>query len=111
MASLPADDYYGVLGVDAGVDGVELRRAWRRLAARWHPDRAGEGATAHFQRLSAADTVLWGPVARATCDRPGGAVGVGVEARGAPAAAATTPAGGGAVRASAPGVMLKRISG
>ena len=54
MPSPPADDYYAVLGVHADAGAEELRTAWRQLAARWHPDRAGTGATATFQRLSAA---------------------------------------------------------
>jgi DnaJ-class molecular chaperone len=37
-----------LLGIDAEADRAELRRAWRRLALRWHPDRAGPGATATF---------------------------------------------------------------
>ena len=35
MASPPSEDYYALLGVSAGVDGEELRRAWRALAARY----------------------------------------------------------------------------
>ena len=63
------DDYYALLGIDAEADGAELRRAWRRLALRWHPDRAGPGATATFQKILAAYTVLSDPVARAAYDR------------------------------------------
>src|SRR3954467_14228117 len=63
------DDYYALLGVDPGADAVQLRRVWRRLALRWHPDRAGPAATATFQKLSIAYAVLSDPVARAEYDQ------------------------------------------
>jgi molecular chaperone DnaJ len=69
MPSLPADDYYELLGVPSGADREELRKAWRQLALQWHPDRAGDAATATFQKLSAAYAVLSDPVARAAYDR------------------------------------------
>src|SRR3954463_6896304 len=61
----PPEDYYALLGVDPDVDAVQLRRIWRQLALRWHPDRAGPSATATFQKLSIAYAVLSDPVARA----------------------------------------------
>ena len=63
------EDYYVLLGVDAGADGVALRRAWRKLALQWHPDHAGPAGTAIFQKIFAAYTVLADPVARAAYDR------------------------------------------
>src|SRR5438132_7394383 len=69
MGAVPPDDYYALLGIDADADAAKLRRAWRRLALRWHPDRAGPGATATFQTISMAYTVLSDPVARAAYDR------------------------------------------
>jgi len=68
-----ADDYYGLLGIDAAADGAELRRAWHRLALRWHTDRAGPGAKARFQKILAAYMVLSDPVDRAAYDRRRGA--------------------------------------
>lgn len=32
-------DYYRVLGVSANVDAVTIKRAYRKLALQWHPDR------------------------------------------------------------------------
>ena len=72
MGSEPAEDYYLLLGVEVDVDRVQLRRAWRKLALRWHPDRAGAEATATFQKLSVAYAVLSDPIARATYDRQRG---------------------------------------
>ena len=69
MASRPSDDYYALLGIDAGADDDELKRAWRKLALEWHPDRAGSEATLMFQRISVAYTVLSDPEARAAYDR------------------------------------------
>jgi molecular chaperone DnaJ len=83
------DDYYALLGITATADVVELRRAWRRLAVRWHPDRAGHGATATFQKIQAAYMVLSDPIARAAYDRK---------------------RSGGTGR-RAPSVMLRRVSG
>jgi molecular chaperone DnaJ len=97
-----ADDYYALLGVDTEADTAELLRAWRRLALRWHPDRAGPGATTTFQKLLAAYTVLSDPVARAAYDRRRGA-----RARNPGRAPDAPPA---ATR-SAPAVMLGRLCG
>ena len=86
------DDYYELLGVRANVAHAELRRAWRRLALRWHPDRAGSGATHIFQKIQAAYAVLSDPMSRAAYDRR-----QSVPVR--------------ATRRQAPGVRLHRLSG
>jgi molecular chaperone DnaJ len=87
-----ADDYYALLGLDAAADLTQLRKVWRKLAVKWHPDRAGPAATATFQKISAAYAVLSDPVARAAYDRKRAPV-------------ASRP------RAEAPGVMLHAYSG
>ena len=69
MPSPAGEDFYALLGVRVGADAAELRRAWRQLASRYHPDRAGAAATSMFQRLSAAYAVLSDPIARAAYDR------------------------------------------
>ena len=67
-----ADDYYTLLGVTRTAGVAELRRAWRHLASKWHPDRAGDGATAVFQKIQAAYAVLSDPLSRAAYDRRSG---------------------------------------
>jgi DnaJ-class molecular chaperone len=120
MGTGPADDYYALLGVDADANRAALRRAWRRLAQRWHPDRAGPEATVMFQRISAAYAVLSDPIARAAYDRRHGPRARGSRppsgtATTAPGAATTAPgaattAPGAPIRRRAPGVMLTRLS-
>ncbi len=79
------DDYYALLGVEADADPAVLRRAWRRLALEWHPDRAGPDATETFRRIGTAYAVLSDPLARAAYDRRRGTVAAGRRhARGLP---------------------------
>jgi DnaJ-class molecular chaperone len=101
----PSDDYYGLLGIDAEADVAGVRRAWRRLALRWHPDRAGPGATPVFQKILAAYTVLSDPVARAAYDRRRGAP---ARSPGVRASGASAPA---AARRPTPGWILRRQCG
>jgi molecular chaperone DnaJ len=109
MPSPVADDYYALLGVHAGADDEELRRAWRQLALRWHPDHAGDGATATFQQLSAAYAVLSNPIARAAYDRRRRAAEPAGPSAPRSAAAKSPPPQ--TARPPAPAVMLSRICG
>jgi len=107
MGTDDSDDYYALLGVDADADDAMLRRAWRRLALRWHPDRAGPGVTATFQKFSEAYAVLSDPIARAAYDRRRGTVARGSGVR----SGAATSAPPATARRRAPSVMLSRLSG
>ena len=65
----PLFDYYVVLGVDRRAAAAELRRAYRVLALRFHPDRAGIQSTEVFQRIAEAYRVLSDATARAAYDQ------------------------------------------
>ena len=51
-------DCYEVLGVAPIASTAEIRRAYRTLALRLHPDRAGRESTAAFREVAAAYEVL-----------------------------------------------------
>ncbi|HET6280334.1 MAG TPA: DnaJ domain-containing protein [Polyangia bacterium] len=61
-------DHYAVLGLATAVSVAEIRRAYRQLALRYHPDRAGPNGTAHFQRIAEAYRVLSDPAERSRYD-------------------------------------------
>jgi DnaJ-class molecular chaperone len=62
------DDHYAVLGLTPTVHVAEIRRAFRLLALRHHPDRAGPEETATFQRIAEAYRVLSDPELRSSYD-------------------------------------------
>jgi molecular chaperone DnaJ len=63
-----SQDHYAVLGIERGATAAEIRRAYRKLALRLHPDRAGTAATERFQQLARSYGVLANAVARAAYD-------------------------------------------
>jgi molecular chaperone DnaJ len=62
------EDHYALLGVPRSATRAELRRAYRLLALKLHPDRAGYGSTMMFQRVAEAYRVLHDPLSRAEYD-------------------------------------------
>jgi curved DNA-binding protein len=65
-------DYYDTLGVKRGASAEEIKRAYRRLARKYHPDVSKEkNAEAKFKDVQEAYEVLKEPERRATYDRLG----------------------------------------
>ena len=66
-------DYYETLGVERGADPDSLKRAYRKLAMQWHPDRNPNNPEAEqkFKELSEAYDVLKDDQKRAAYDRFG----------------------------------------
>ena len=61
-------DHYTTLGIDKSASAEEIKQAYRRMAARHHPDRGGD--TAKFQEVEQAYRILSDPAAKAAYDNP-----------------------------------------
>ncbi|XP_064609658.1 dnaJ homolog subfamily B member 5-like isoform X2 [Liolophura sinensis] len=58
-------DYYGILGLQKTASEDDIKRAYRKLALKWHPDKNKSPlAEEKFKELSEAYTVLSDPVKR-----------------------------------------------
>lgn len=65
-------DYYEVLGLQKGASDDEIKRAFRRLAMKYHPDRNKEpDAGEKFREINEAYQVLSDPNKRAAYDQGG----------------------------------------
>uniref|UniRef100_A0A453GUR6 J domain-containing protein n=1 Tax=Aegilops tauschii subsp. strangulata TaxID=200361 RepID=A0A453GUR6_AEGTS len=67
-------DYYEILNVDRSATDDDLRRAYRRLAMRWHPDKNPTGdkdSEAKFKDITQAYNVLSDASKRAVYDQYG----------------------------------------
>lgn len=89
-------DFYKVLGVERGASDEEIKKAFRSLAMKYHPDRNKDDkdAESKFKEINEAYDVLKDPQKKAAYDRfgsqafeggmggfrPGGAGGAGFEA-------------------------------
>src|SRR3977135_1098216 len=81
-------DYYEVLGVNKDASEDEIKKSYRKLAMKWHPDRNPDNPKAeeHFKEAKEAYEMLSDPNKRAAYDQYGHA---GVD----PSAAAGAGAG------------------
>ncbi|MBA0791714.1 hypothetical protein Gohar_016280 [Gossypium harknessii] len=67
-------DYYKILKVSSNVNDEDLKKAYKRLAMKWHPDKNplnNEDAEAKFKQIVEAYEVLSDPQKRAVYDRYG----------------------------------------
>src|ERR1700734_10164 len=60
MATTPTKDYYGVLGIKKTATSDEIRKAFRKLARKYHPDvnPGDKKAEEKFKEISEANDVL-----------------------------------------------------
>src|SRR4030088_828939 len=78
MADRP--DYYKILGVGKNASDDEIKKAYRKLARQYHPDRnsGDKGAEERFKEISTAHDVLSDSEKRKQYDRGTGPFGFGM---------------------------------
>lgn len=66
-------DYYKILGVDKQADADAIKKAYRKLAAKWHPDKnpGSKVAEDKFKEVNEANEVLSDPAKRKQYDELG----------------------------------------
>ena len=62
------DDYYAILGVSRSASQEEIKKAYRKLAMKHHPDRGGDGEL--LSKINEAYDVLGDPNKRQQYDNP-----------------------------------------
>ncbi|MBV9258275.1 MAG: DnaJ domain-containing protein [Ktedonobacteraceae bacterium] len=72
------ENYYAILGVPLDADIDTLKRAYRQLARRYHPDLAGSGGEIEMKRINRAYAVLSDPEKRRNYDS---VIGGGIDLR------------------------------
>ena len=78
-------DYYKVLGLKKGAKTEEIKKAFRKLALKYHPDKNKEkGAEEEFMKLSEAYNILSDPKKRKDYDMNGADHGQGPRVKSRP---------------------------
>ena len=74
-----AKDYYNILGVDRSANDVDIKKAYRKLALKYHPDRnpGDKSSEEHFKEVNEAYSCLSDPQKKAHFDQFGTAEGMG----------------------------------
>ena len=67
------EDYYATLGIDRDADASEIKKSYRKLAMKYHPDKnpGDQAAEKKFKELNEANDVLSDDEKRAAYDRFG----------------------------------------
>src|SRR5258707_2472343 len=72
MAATQQKDYYGILGVKKRASADDIRKAFRKLARKYHPDvNPDKKAEEKFKEISEANDVLSDPKKRKIYDQLG----------------------------------------
>src|SRR5580704_15469593 len=73
MVTTEKKDYYGLLGVKKTASADDIRKAFRKLARKYHPDvnPGDKGAEEKFKSMSEANDVLSDPKKRKIYDQLG----------------------------------------
>jgi len=76
---MPTTDYYETLGVDRNATDEEIKKAFRKLALKHHPDRnpGDKDAEERFKQINEAYACLGDPQKKSNYDRFGTADGMG----------------------------------
>jgi molecular chaperone DnaJ len=106
-----ADELYKTLGVSKGASDDEIKKAYRRLARKYHPDRnpGDEAAEEKFKEISAAHDVLADPEKRKEYDAGGQFAGFGGGAGGNPFGGGQNPFAGGGAQAAGFGDIFSSL--